>query len=284
MQVTVIGAANIDIIAKSKAKIVKGDSNPADVRLKAGGVGRNIAAMLALRKVDVNMITAVGNDPFGNLLRESSSEIGINTDAWIIKNNTSTGVYLAALENSGELHVGFNAMSAPESIRTAELTKHKGIIKDADLLIIDLNISEKIIALALELRDGGPVMVDAVSVAKVSRIEKYLEQIDILKLNKLEAESLSGITLDSKERVKQASFNIVGRGVGRVFVTMGVAGVCAADKKTSLFVPAIPVVVKDVTGAGDAFSAGIAMTFENDLKSQAQAGVRFAAEHLERSK
>ena len=283
MRIAIVGAANIDIITKSKNEIVPGDSNPAEIKLKAGGVARNIAAMLALREVEVDFITAIGNDPFGNLLRESCTGIGINTDAWIVKNNTSTGVYLAALENDGELYAGFNATTAPESIRTAELTKHKGIIKEADLLVLDLNLSEKILALAIELRDQRPIMVDAVSVAKTPRIEKFLDKIDILKLNRLEAEHLTGIPLDTKERVRQASNNIVSKGVSRVFITLGMAGVCAADSKSSIFVPALPIVVKDVTGAGDAFSAGIAMKFDKKLRTQAESGVRFAAEHLERS-
>jgi len=283
MRIAVIGAANIDIITKSKAKIIPGDSNPADIKLKAGGVARNIAAMLALHNAQVDLITAIGNDPFGNLLRESCSGIGINTDAWIVKINASTGVYLASLENDGELYAGFNATTAPETIRTAELTKHKEIIKEADLLVLDLNLSEKILAMAIELRDQRPVMVDAVSTAKVQRIEKLLDKVDILKLNRLEAEHLTGINLDTKERVKQASNNIVSRGVKRVFITLGMAGVCAADISTAIFVPAIPIVVKDVTGAGDAFSAGIALKFDKKIRAQAESGVKLAAEHLERS-
>ena len=286
MRITVIGAANIDVIAKSKSKLISGDSNPADIKLKAGGVARNIAAMLAMRKIEVDLITAVGNDPFGNLLRESCAGIGINTDAFIIKNSTSTGVYLATLENNGELHAGFNAASAPESIRTAELTKHKKIITEADLLILDLNLSEKILALALDLRGDGPVLVDAVSVDKVQRIKNFLERVDILKLNRPEAEKLTEITLDTKERVRQASYNIVGRGVKRVFITLGVAGVCAADENKAIFVPALPIAakgIKGVKGAGDAFSVGLALSFEEDMRAQAETGVKLAAEHLGRN-
>jgi len=283
MRITVIGAANIDIITKSKAPIVAGDSNPAGINLKAGGVARNIAAMLALHDIEVDLITAVGNDPFGNLLRENCTSIGINTDAWIVKNNISTGVYLAALENDGELYAGFNATTAPESIRTAELTKHKGIIKEADLLILDCNLSEKILNLAVELRGERPIMVDAVSVAKVKRIENLLEKIDILKLNRIEAEELTGINLDTKDRVRQAANSITSRGVKRVFITLGMAGVCATESRSSIFVPALPIVVKDVTGAGDAFSAGIALKYDKKMRTQAESGVNLAAEHLERN-
>jgi len=284
MQITVIGAANIDIVTKSKSKIKKGSSNPADVSLKAGGVARNIAAMLALRGVDVSLISAVGKDPFGNMLRDSCNDIGINTDAWIFKNNASTGVYLTTLESDGQQYTAFDAMSIPESIRTAEITKHKKIIREADLVIMDLNLSEKIIALIIELRDSKPLMVNAVSVDRIMRIKDFLGQINILKLNRLEAEKLTGIQLDSKERVKQACNSIISRGVQRVFITMGMAGVCAADSRSAIFVPAIPVVLKDLTGAGDAFSTGIAIKFEKDLRSQAESGIKHAADHLNRKR
>jgi len=282
MRFTVVGAANIDIITKSKAKVIPGDSNPAEVSLKAGGVARNIAAMLALHGEEVSLITAIGNDPFGSLLRDSCTDIGINTDAWIVKRGTSTGVYLAALENDGELYAAFNAMTAPESIRTGEISKHRELIKQADLLLLDLNLTEKILNAVIDLRDSRTIMVDAVSVSKVPRIAGMLEKIDILKLNRVEAEALTGITLDTKERVKQACYIIVNQGVKRVFVTMGMAGVCAADKHGTIFVPAMPIAVKNVSGAGDAFSAGVAMHFIDDLRAQAESGVSLAAEHLKR--
>ena len=284
MNITVIGAANIDIITKSKAKIIPGNTNPADVSLTAGGTARNIAAMLALRGEDVSLITAIGNDPFGSLLKESCSDIGINTDAWIIKSNASTGVQLSTLENNGEPHTAFSAVTAPESIRTAEISKHKGLIRDADLLILDLNLSEKILAVIFELRERSPIMVDSVSVDKVDRAENFLDKIDVLKLNRLEAERLSGITLETKERVKQAAYNLINRGVKRVFITLGLAGVCAADGNTAIFVPALPIAVTNKSGAGDAFSTGIALKINKDLRAQAESGIALAAEHIGRKK
>ncbi|MCL2221224.1 MAG: carbohydrate kinase family protein [Oscillospiraceae bacterium] len=280
MQITVVGAANIDIITKSKEKIVPGNSNPSEVKLAAGGVGRNIASLLAKRGMDVRLITAVGSDPLGTLLKDSCDELGINTESWIIKDNMSTGAYLATLENDGELYAAFNAMNVPESIRRSEITKHKAYINDADLLILDLNLSEKILAHCLELRGDGPVLVDVVSAAKAHRIADMLDKVSILKLNRLEAEQLTGIKLDTKERVKQACFILVNKGVKRVFITLGMAGVCACEKQNAIFVPALPVAIKDVTGAGDAFAAGIALSIGKTLRAQAQQGINFATEHL----
>jgi len=282
MQITVIGAACIDIIAKSKEKIASDVSNPADINLRAGGEARNIASMLARRGVEVSLITVAGDDALGALLRASCREIGINTDGWIIKNSVNTCVNLIAKDNDGTPSVQMNAMTAPESIRTGDITKHKNLIKNADLLIVDLNLTEKAVAAALELRGESPVLIDAVSVEKALRVSNLLERVDVIKLNREQAESLTGITLDTKERVKQACFNIVNRGARRVFVTLGMAGACAADKNSAIFVPAHPVAVKDVIGAGDAFATGLALSMSKDLRSQAEQAVNYAHEHLKR--
>ncbi|MCL2628922.1 MAG: PfkB family carbohydrate kinase [Oscillospiraceae bacterium] len=282
MQITVIGAASIDIIAKSKDKIVSDISNPADINLRAGGEARNIASMLSHRGVEVSLITAVGDDALGALLRDSCNDIGINTDAWIIKSGTNTCTGLIAYDNDGTPHTQMNAMTVPELIRTGEITRHKSLIKNADLLVLDLNLTEKILSAILDMRSGKPVLVDAVSNEKAKRIGNLLEAVDVIKLNREQAESLSGITLDTKERVKQACYSIAARGAGRVFVTLGMAGVCAADKNTAIFVPAHPVAARDVVGAGDAFTAGLAMSMTKDLRAQAEQAVTFAHEHLKR--
>jgi pseudouridine kinase len=278
MRYTVIGAANIKIITKSKSKIVPGESNPAEVRLEADGVARNIASLLAHQGEEVDLIAAVGNDPLGALLRDSCKDIGVNADAFIVKNNISTGINLSALENSGELYAAFTAITAPEQIKAGDITKHKGIIKEADLLVLDLNLTEKTLEAALELRGGGKVFIDAVSVDKVQRIGGLLQRIDILKLNRLEAERLTGISLDTKERVKQACYYVVGRGTKRVYVTLGMAGVCAADNRGAVFVPAPPTATTDIFTT-EAFSTGLAINIGKDLRTQAELGMELAAEH-----
>ena len=121
MRYTVVGAANVDIITKSGSRIIHGDSNPAEIRLVAGGVARNIAENLSRLGADVTLITAIGTDPLGSFLREDCEARGINTGAWIVRKGMTTGVYSAALDCDGELYAGFNAMSVLESIKSEDI-------------------------------------------------------------------------------------------------------------------------------------------------------------------
>jgi len=280
MHIMVVGAANADIISKSSRKTIHGDSNPADVRLTAGGVARNIAENLSRLGAVVDFITAIGTDPLGGFLRESCESCGINTEAWIVREGLSTGVYSAALDCDGELYAAFNAMSVLESIKADDLLPWSDTIANSDLLIVDTNLTEETLSVVIELRSGNPVMVDTVSVAKAPRIEHLLSKVDILKLNRTEAECLTGLTLDDANQQKLACADLLSRGVQRVFITLGAAGACAADASGTVFVPAVPVTVSNVTGAGDAFSAGVALRFREGIKQQVEYGAELAALHL----
>jgi pseudouridine kinase len=283
MQVTVIGAANVDIITKSKGKIVHSDSNPASVRLAAGGVARNIAENLLKLGAKVELITAVGADSLGGFLRRNCERLGISTKAWIVREDMSTGVYSAALDADGELYVGFNATGVLESVKPDDLAPYGDVIRKADLLIVEANLTEETLGAIIQLRGDAPVMADTVSVPKAPRITPYLPGISILKLNRAEAERLTGLKLDDSVKYKLACKELISRGVKRVFITRGPAGVCAADEDGAIFIPAVPVAVKNVTGAGDAFAAGVAMHFREDLKTQAEYGAELAARYLRRT-
>ena len=283
MRITAIGAANIDVTAKSKSEIVNGKYNLSDISLSAGGAALNIAAMLAVNSAKVDLIAAVGNDMLGKLLRDSCAGLGINIGTLISRNNTNTCIEVNALKNDGEHYISFGGEPSAELLRTGDITRHKEIIRETDLLIMDLNLPREILSAAIEHREGRPIMVDAVDVDKVSRVEGILSDISILKLNRVQAERLTGITLEAKERVKYACQSIVERGVERVFITLGMAGVCAADKKGAIVVPSIPVVTKDLSGVGAAFSAGIALNFKSELRQQAEQGAWLASKHLGRN-
>jgi pseudouridine kinase len=52
-KVIVIGGANVDIKGRSSGAFIGGTSNPGDVMVSVGGVGRNIAENLARLGLDV---------------------------------------------------------------------------------------------------------------------------------------------------------------------------------------------------------------------------------------
>ena len=280
MRAVVVGGANVDIISKSQNKIIHADSNPAEVTLKSGGVARNIAQQLAKHGVETQLITAVGDDFFGEYLKNKSEEYGICTEGWIVKAGGSTGVYSAALDSDGELYTAFNAMALIESITPEDILIHEQIIKDADIMVVDTNLSEDAIKTVLDIRGDMPSIGEAVSIAKVNRLKNFLDRLHCLKLNKFEAEKLTGLPADSRDNIEKMCIYLIEKGVRRVFITLGAEGLYAAEKSDVIYLPAEKIDVHDVTGAGDAFVAGIAVKYKEDLLTQAKFGAELAAEFL----
>ena len=84
-RITVIGGANVDIGGRPAAALALRDSNPGTVSQRYGGVGRNIAHNLCLLGQEVSLITALGDDLFGDGLRQSCEALGMDlTCAWLL--------------------------------------------------------------------------------------------------------------------------------------------------------------------------------------------------------
>ena len=277
MRVAVIGAAIVDIFAKSKPNIVHGSSNPAFISVASGGVARNIAENLSRLGAAVDFVTAIGDDTFGDFLRERCAGCGIDSGAWIVRRGMSTAVYIAALNNDGELYSGFNSTSILESVKTDELVPYREMIGRSDLVIVDANLTEEAISEVISMAGRIPVMADTVSVAKAPRLTSFLPQLGIIKANRAEAASLTGLRIETEDDVRRVCRELLSRGVARVFITLGAGGVCAADNDKVFFIPVVPVEVRNVIGAGDAFSAGIALYSRRDLLTQARFGALCAA-------
>ena len=69
----VAGGVNMDIGGRSCEGLIPRDSNPGQVRMSLGGVGRNIAHNLALLGVEVRLLTAFGDDVSAQKLAASAA-------------------------------------------------------------------------------------------------------------------------------------------------------------------------------------------------------------------
>ena len=77
-EVVVIGGSSIDIIGSPQYDFIARDSNPGQIEITAGGVGRNIAENLARLGVNCTLLTCIGKDVYGKIIIQKSMEAGIN--------------------------------------------------------------------------------------------------------------------------------------------------------------------------------------------------------------
>lgn len=272
----VAGGANMDICGRSATGLRLKDSNPGTVTSSPGGVARNIAENLARLGVDCRLIAAIGADHHGDLLLQQAQAAGIDTRFVLQLESEQTSTYLSVLDDTGDMLVGINDMSIADQLRPERLQVHEPMLKQASVIIADTNLCEESLAYLGGTCVEQPLFVDTVSVAKAARIRSCLDTVHTLKASRIEAEALSGIESPTNKQLSKIAAWLHERGVNRVFITLGPAGVFYSDGDTQgLEGPQKNAgKVENANGAGDAFAAGI--TYAWLQRWQLNESVRFA--------
>lgn len=272
--VVVVGGVNVDIGGKSHAPLVSSDSNPGSVRISLGGVGRNIAHNLSLMGTDVRLLTAYGDDVHGQRVAASCSELGIDLSHARAITGGTTSTYLYLTDEQGEMVLAVSDMEICKKITPTYLSNHLGLLQNAQLVICDCNIPEESLIYLAE-NCSAPLFCDPVSTVKAEKLRPILEKIHTLKPNKLEAELLSGVKIETAEDVAKAADKLLEMGIHRLFISMGADGVYAAMGDQRITLPNLPGQMVNTTGCGDAFMAALGWAYLEgmDLKETALAGL-----------
>jgi pseudouridine kinase len=249
--ITVVGGANMDIVGIPDASFVFRDSNPGAVRTSAGGVGRNVAETLALLGARVRFVTAFGDDEESDRLIALCEDAGMDCTYSVRAEGVPGSRYLAVMDSEGDLAAAVNDMRALAALTPDRLDA--AAFAGADAVVIDTNLQPSTIARVAELAGSAPLVLDPVSTVKAAAARPVLGRLAAIKANLREAEALSGAA-----GAEGAALGLVAAGVPRVFVTSGRDGVWCASADGASHLPAVPVQVRNATGAGDAFAAGVA--------------------------
>ena len=259
----VIGAANIDIGGTPYKPLIQGDSNPGVIKMSYGGVARNIAHNLTMLGVDVEFVTAAGDDTLGMEMLKRCEGTGMDTSLSVVVPGGSSSVYLFINDEKGEMELALSHVDIVKHITPEYLESIKDVINSAAVVVADCNLSQESILKLKEICEV-PIYMDTVSVSHADKIKGYLDGIDTLKPNLLEAEFLTDMIIESEYDCLEAARALINQGVRRVFISMGPHGMIAADKDHAIMVDRYPVSVRCTTGAGDSAMAAIVWSTLNE--------------------
>ena len=290
-----IGGANIDRKMRTTSPLQMGTSNPVRVQETFGGVARNVAENLARLGAPTQLLTAVGQDPAGAHLLAALRDCGVDTGGCLAVAGVSSGTYTAVLDDSGEMvlalaHMDVCAQQTPEWLRQCAAQRAA-----ARLVVADLNLPAESVAQLLQdaQTSAAPLVIVAVSEPKMANLPADLNGLGLLILNVGELHARVGRVLNTEEDITAACREVHAQGVRRIIVTRGAQGVLYSeyseysddhdgkDNGGSLsHIPAPAVTVRDVTGAGDSFSAAVCWSLyhaPDDLGLAARRGVALSA-------
>ena len=277
-KITVVGGINIDIEGSPFEKLKYHDSNPGRINLAFGGVGRNIAENAARLGGDVAMVSVIGDDQMGKAAKEELEDLGVDTSCIRTLQGRNSAMYLSILDDRKDMELALCDMDIIEAITPAFLEDYRDFIAGSGIIALDGNLSEELLCCCVEMFRGIPVFFDPVSSAKAVKARNCLGGFDSIKPNIIEAEILTGITIDGDEDVRRAADRLLEKGVKRVFITLNRDGVYYRDSESEGFIrPADNLKIVSATGAGDSFSATILLGSVQQRKTDEIARMGMAA-------
>ena len=223
--VWVVGASNVDIIARSKDAVIAADSNVGTVDKAPGGVGRNIASALKALGFDVTFVTAIADDEYGNLIKNDLERRGVRLcPAPLTDGSCHTGAYCCIMDGDGSLVCAVNDMGITENLNPELIATYKDSLVKADYVVFDANLPKETIE-ALSALDVK-LVADCVSSIKAPKLSEALEHLYLLKANFLEACAIAGLegAEPDSEGIELVRGALVSKGLRRAIISLGREG------------------------------------------------------------
>ncbi|MBQ8639672.1 MAG: carbohydrate kinase family protein [Lachnospiraceae bacterium] len=284
MGIVVIGATFVDIKGFPMDAYIPNGRNVGRIEYIHGGVARNVAEDIAnveLRPTFISIVddTALGEDVIKKLKRHK-----VNCD-YVMTKPDGMGTWLAVFDSDGD--VAGSISRRPNMLPVADLLDYKGdeIFAQADAVVVEVDLNKEVVKRVFDLAEKHQKKIFALVSNMTIAVERrdFLTRLDCFICNRQEAGLL--FQDDYSEKTREEMCEILYEKVNRakipaMVVTLGGDGAVYADCNGNRGIcPARNVQVKDTTGAGDAFCAGVSigLTYGKTLAESIDIGSQLAA-------
>lgn len=284
MPIVVVGNVFVDIKGFPDNKYIPAGRNAGSVEFVHGGVGRNVAEDIANVELRPRFVSMVDDTAQGTEVLDKLNRHKVDT-RFVAQVPDGMGIWLAVFDSTGDIVSSLS--KRPDMEAMARMLDEHGdeIFADADSIVIEIDVDQEVVKrvfqYAAKYRKRVYAVVANMSIATQRR--DFFQSIDCFVCNAQEAGILfaadyegwepEALSADLAERVAHAR-------IPSMIVTMGSKGAVYADMQGNRgFCPAKPVRVRDTTGAGDAFCAGVAigLTYGKSMPEAVDIGSRLAS-------
>lgn len=271
-EIVVFGSMNMDLMVRVARAPRGGETlQGRSFFTNPGGKGANQAVACARQGARVAMVGCVGQDAFGETLRNALAEDGIAVDS-VRTVEGSTGVAVVMVDDEGENRI--TIVPGANDLLKADA----GVLAGRYLLLqCEVPMPEVVLAARIMRAQGGTVVMNPAPVRPLP--DELWPLVDILVLNEIEAAELSGLAVADAAGAAAAATALRRRGPSTAIVTLGSQGVLVADDAGCRHFPALEVQVVDTTAAGDTFIGAMcaARAAGQTLDAAVQRGIQAAA-------
>ncbi|CAM3067527.1 carbohydrate kinase, pfkB family [Legionella steigerwaltii] len=277
-----VGGITIDRKLTSAHQLQLRTSNPVSSISTFGGVAHNVAKNLALLTDNIHLYSAVGQDSCGLEALAHLKNLDIHIQNVLTIQNKPTAHYDVILDKEGELFLALADMDIFDHVPFNQFTQSWNEWDNEEIVFLDTNLPQAIIEYAIQIAGTQNIKlcIDPVSMIKAKKLPSSLEHVFLLKPDRFEAEALTDIRIHSVTDCIKAGQLLLDKGVRNCIISLGKSGYVLVNETIQKHFPAFfidPIV--DVSGAGDAFIAGILYELKQDtpMLDACQTGAAMAA-------
>ncbi|RLE35012.1 ribokinase [Candidatus Acetothermia bacterium] len=253
--VMVLGGINTDFVMSLDRLPVPGES----LKAKAfstfpGGKGANQAVACAKMGASVSFISALGDDFFGDRLRQEMQRRGVDMSYVSTNREFPSGTAMIMVDETGQNLIAFS----PGAAEHLSLTHIEGALRSlraGDIFLAQLELGTGIVfpALTLAKQRGLTVIWNPAPAPDVAIPEEIIRSVDVIIPNETEAEAITGCRVLDLTDAERASDELRQMGFDTVIITLGKRGVLSNVGGEKVHIKGIEVDAVDATAAGDVF-------------------------------
>lgn len=258
-KIAVIGSSNVDMIIKSLRLPKPGETVGDGIFAKAnGGKGANQAIAAARAGGNVVFISCLGNDDFAPAILSDFKIDQIDTQFIFIEENVATGIALILVDDNGENCISV-APGANHMLNIEHITKAEAIIKESEIILLQLEIPIDSVLYAIELahKHNKKVLMNPAPARYID--DMHMAMIHSLVLNEIETEFLTGLPVVTDAQIREAAKVLLEKGPQNIVITLGAKGAFVKNSDKDEFLPAFKVDAVDTTAAGDVYCGNLAV-------------------------
>lgn len=280
MKIAVIGSTMMDIVSYMDRMPEGGETRRVEgFHIASGGKGANQAIAAAKLGADVVMMTAVGDDMFGEQSRKNFQNHHIDMSLVKTAKDTSNGIATIVVERSGQNRILINP-GANEKLTPADIEKAGAELTACGLFVLQLEVPLETVYAAIRFakKHGIKVLLNPAPASRELSLDMAC-QCDFFVPNETELSILVNKPVDTVAQVQEAAKSLVAQGLTNVIVTMGSRGSLLVTAEETQLVPSLKVDAVDSTGAGDAFIGCFVDTYARtqDVLGSMQRASQYAA-------
>jgi ribokinase len=259
--ITVVGSFAVGMTLRADRMPVFGETLVAsDFNLGPGGKGSNQAVAAARLGAKAHFVGLIGEDPLGKIALDLYAAEGVDTNYLVVSKEFPTGVGFIIVNPEGKNGILLD-MGANKWINRTFVERAEPLIARSNVVLSVLEIPVEAACTAMELgrKHGVKTVLNPAPAAPIPK--EAFRSIDLLTPNETELRILLGLEPDDQTPTAELASRLQREYGTTVVVTRGEHGSLLQDEQDRQEFPAVPVDVVDTTGAGDAFTAALAVAW-----------------------